>query len=130
MNIGKAERINRIREYYFSGKLKEIEELNKAGDPIINLGIGNPDMAPPEEIIEELHNSSRDPDNHGYQSYNGIQPLRNAYARWYKRFFNVDLDPVHEVLPLMGSKEGIFYISLAFLDPGDQVLLPDPGYPT
>lgn len=130
MGRGKAKRIDRIREYYFSLKLREIEELKKGGDPIINLGIGNPDLPPPEETIDELHNSSRNPANHGYQSYQGILPLRIAYARWYRRFFNVDLDPVHEVLPLMGSKEGIFNISMAFLDPGDKVLLPDPGYPT
>lgn len=125
-----AQRIERVTEYYFSAKLKQIEEMNRTGTPVINLGIGSPDLPPSENVIGKLIDSSQEHGNHGYQSYRGIRPLRNAFARWYQEHYCVDLDPRHEILPLMGSKEGIFYISMAFLNEGDKVLVPDPGYPT
>jgi aspartate/methionine/tyrosine aminotransferase len=96
---------------------------------VINLGIGSPDMAPAEEVIETVASESRKPENHAYQSYSGIPELREAYANWYHDFFGVRLNPDSEILPLMGSKEGIMHISMAFLNPGDEVLVPNPGYP-
>ena len=125
-----ANRISRVSEYYFSTKLKQIEEMNRSGTAVINLGIGSPDLPPSENVIEKLVESSMKHDNHGYQSYRGIGSLRQAFAAWYRKYYRVDLDPLHEILPLMGSKEGIFYISMAFLNEGDKVLVPDPGYPT
>lgn len=129
MIIPKANRLNNTGEYYFAGKLREIARRKANGEDIINLGIGSPDLLPPSTGIEELTLRSRQGDANGYQSYTGIPGLRRAFAMWYKKYFHVALDPESEVLPLMGSKEGIMHISLAFLNPGDQVLVPDPGYP-
>ena len=124
--ISKANRLNSVQEYYFSVKLREVRSLAQQGKPIINLGIGSPDLSPPSEVIEVLKNA----DVHSYQSYQGIPELRNSISAFYDLHYSVSLDPDHEVLPLMGSKEGILHISMAFLNPGDQVLIPDPGYPT
>ena len=129
MIIRPADRLNRLKEYYFSGKLQEIRQLNKKGYDILNLGIGSPDMMPSENTIEALVRSARNPHNHGYQPYNGIAELREAIAHWYSLKYRVDLNPDHEILPLMGSKEGITHISLAFLNPGDKVLVPELAYP-
>ena len=124
-----------VQEYYFSRKLKEIALINSqkaaAGeDPVINLGIGSPDGMPPQEAIEALTASAVQPGNHAYQSYVGLPELRKAFADWYARWYGVELDPAKEIQPLVGSKEGILLISLAFLNKGDKVLVPDPGYPT
>jgi aspartate/methionine/tyrosine aminotransferase len=119
-----------ISEYYFSRKLKEIAEMNAAGASIINLGVGSPDLPPGAETIGALCTAATASDAHGYQSYAGIPELRQAFARWYARWYGVTLDPGSEILPLAGSKEGILHLALAFLDPGDGVLVPDPGYPT
>jgi aspartate/methionine/tyrosine aminotransferase len=127
--IQPANRIQSVNEYYFSTKLAEIRKMNAAGQAVINLGIGNPDRAPSENTIKGLMQAASEPANHGYQSYTGIPELRNAFADWYKKFYAVNLNPENEILPLLGSKEGIMHISLAFLNPGDEVLVPDPGYP-
>lgn len=127
--IKPANRIQSVNEYYFSTKLAEIRKMNADGHSVINLGIGNPDLAPSENTIKGLMQAASEPSNHGYQSYIGIPELRNAFADWYKKFYTVDLNPESEILPLLGSKEGIMHISLAFLNPGDEVLVPDPGYP-
>lgn len=129
MKIKTANRLNVVSEYYFSRKLKEIADMEGKGIDVINLGIGSPDMAPSGDVIDTLIRESRLPGNHAYQSYSGIPALRKAYADWYHRFFGVTLNPENEILPLMGSKEGIMHISMAFLNPGDEVLVPDPGYP-
>jgi len=129
MKIKVANRLNVVSEYYFSRKLKEIAALQQQGIDVINLGIGSPDMAPAEEVIETMVSESRKPENHAYQSYSGIPELREAYAKWYHNFFSVQINPDNEILPLMGSKEGIMHISMAFLNPGDEVLVPNPGYP-
>ncbi len=128
--IAPAERLNSVSEYYFSKKLKEIAELNAQGKNIISLGIGSPDLPPSEETVETLCAASHDAGMHGYQPYIGIPELRKAYSDWYRRWFNVELNPANEILPLIGSKEGILHISMAFLNPGDGVLVPNPGYPT
>ena len=135
MIIKPAQRTLSVQEYYFSRKLKEIDRLNlerqAASEPrIINLGIGSPDGFPPAEAVEELAAWARKSDSHGYQSYVGTPALRRAFCDWYKRYYDVELNPEREVQPLVGSKEGILLISLAFLDKGDKVLVPDPGYPT
>lgn len=130
INIQPADRIGAIKEYYFSAKLKEISQLRMEGKDIINLGIGSPDLMPSEEVIQTLQNSAAIPSNHGYQSYIGILPLRQGFASFYKNNYGVELCPDTEILPLMGSKEGIMHISMAFLNPGDEVLVPNPGYPT
>ena len=135
MIIHPAERTSSVQEYYFSRKLKEIALINShraaAGeDPVINLGIGSPDGMPPQEAIEALTASAVQPGNHAYQSYIGLSELRQAFADWYARWYGVQLDPSKEIQPLVGSKEGILLISLAFLNKGDKVLVPDPGYPT
>lgn len=127
--IKPANRIQSVNEYYFSTKLAEIRKMNADGHSVINLGIGNPDLAPSENTIKGLMKAASEPSNHGYQSYIGIPELRNAFADWYKKFYAVDLNPESEILPLLGSKEGIMHISLAFLNPNDEVLVPDPGYP-
>ena len=129
MKIKTAHRLEVVSEYYFSRKLKEIAVLRQQGIDVINLGIGSPDMAPAEEVIETVVSESRKPENHAYQSYSGIPALREAYAKWYRDFFGVQLNPENEILPLMGSKEGIMHVSMAFLNPGDGVLVPNPGYP-
>ena len=135
MIIHPAVRTQSVQEYYFSRKLKEIALINSqkaaAGeDPVINLGIGSPDGMPPQEAIEALTSSAVQPGNHAYQSYVGLPELRKAFADWYARWYGVELDPAKEIQPLVGSKEGILLISLAFLNKGDKVLVPDPGYPT
>ena len=125
-----AERVNSVQEYYFSRKLKEVAEMNAAGKNVINLGIGSPDLPPSDETIDTLCLHARNANEHGYQPYVGIPELRDAFAKWYKTWYNVDLNPKTEIQPLIGSKEGILHISLAFLNPGDGVLVPNPGYPT
>ncbi|SMO81465.1 hypothetical protein SAMN06265379_108123 [Saccharicrinis carchari] len=130
MQIHPANRISEVKEYYFSKKLREIDQMRQQGIDIINLGIGNPDRPPHPEVLKELYNSSSELGNHGYQSYIGVPELRNAFAQWYKAHFKVTLNPASEILPLIGSKEGIMHISMAFLNPGDEVLVPNPGYPT
>lgn len=130
MNIQPANRLNTVSEYYFSMKLREVAEMNAAGKNVINLGIGNPDMPPSQETIEALCAEARKPDTHGYQSYVGIPELRNGFAAWYKQWYGVELNPSTEIQPLIGSKEGILHITLAFVNPGESVLVPNPGYPT
>ncbi len=130
MKVKPADRTFTVEEYYFSTKLKQIDEMRASGIDVINLGIGSPDMVPSENTINRLITEVKRPDVHGYQSYIGILPLRKAFAEWYLKYFNVRLDPANEILPLMGSKEGIMHISMAFINPGDEVLVPDPGYPT
>ncbi|MCW3804818.1 pyridoxal phosphate-dependent aminotransferase [Plebeiibacterium marinum] len=130
MTIKPANRISEVKEYYFSKKLREIDEMRQQGIDIINLGIGNPDRSPSDAVLEELTFSAANKGNHGYQSYVGIPELRNAFSEWYKKYFQIELNPANEILPLMGSKEGIMHISMAFLNKGDQVLVPNPGYPT
>ena len=128
--IQPAERLNLVSEYYFSRKLKEVAQLNAEGKDIISLAIGSPDMPPSEQTIEKLCEVARQPNAHGYQPTMGTLELRQAMAGFYKRFYNVNLDPAKEVLPLIGSKEGILHVTLAFVNPGDEVLVPNPGYPT
>jgi LL-diaminopimelate aminotransferase len=125
-----ADRLQNINEYYFSKKLQEIEELNKQGEPVLNLGIGSPDLAPHKSVIEVLHNESIKSNTHAYQSYKGSPVLRNAIAKWYKQWYDVDLIPDKEILPLIGSKEGIMHICMTYLNEGDSALVPNPGYPT
>ncbi len=128
--IQPADRTNLVQEYYFSQKLKEIAKMRSEGKNVINLGIGDPDMLPPKTALEAFTNGINTPGNHGYQSYNGIPELRQAFSKWYKTYYQVDLDSNTEILPLIGSKEGIMHISMAFVNPGDKVLIPNPGYPT
>ena len=129
-NITPANRVGSVQEYYFSRKLKEVAEMNAVGKNVINLGIGSPDLPPSEQTIETLCEHARKPNEHGYQPYVGIPELRKGFADWYKKWYDVDLDPKTEIQPLIGSKEGILHISLAFLNPGEGVLVPNPGYPT
>ena len=129
MKVKQASRLNAVKEYYFSKKLKEIAALKKAGKDIINLGIGNPDLPPSERVISTLHVESLNESQHGYQSYRGAPALRTAISDWYKKYYQVALDAENEVLPLIGSKEGIMHISMSFLEKGDEVLVPNPGYP-
>ena len=128
--IERASRINYIEEYYFSKKLKEVFSMEKQGKPIINMGIGSPDIPPDIEVINALKKSLSHPRASMYQSYQGLPELRKAISNFYKNNYNVTVDYSSEVLPLMGSKEGIMHISMAFLNKGDQVLIPNPGYPT
>lgn len=128
--IEPARRTNAVSEYYFSKKLKEVAEMNERGLDVISLGVGSPDLPPSEDAIEILCQSAHQADTHGYQPYVGIPELRRAFAGWYKKWYRVDLNPNTEIQPLIGSKEGILHISLAFLNPGDAVLVPNPGYPT
>ncbi|MBQ1987028.1 MAG: aminotransferase class I/II-fold pyridoxal phosphate-dependent enzyme [Muribaculaceae bacterium] len=130
INISPAHRVQQVKEYYFSKKLKEIAELNAKGANIISLGIGGPDRPPHEDVITALCEDASRSDSHGYQPYVGLPELRNAFANWYKNNYNVELDPATEIQPLIGSKEGILHTTLAFINPGDGVLLPNPGYPT
>ena len=131
MIIDPAARTRDVREYYFSRKNRQIAELNARRDtPVINLGIGSPDRRPPQEAIDTLCDMAQQDGVHAYQSYLGAPQLREAFARWYERYYDVKLDPSCEIQPLTGSKEGILLLSLAFLDKGDKVLVPDPGYPT
>ncbi|MFO7827195.1 MAG: aminotransferase class I/II-fold pyridoxal phosphate-dependent enzyme, partial [Bacteroidales bacterium] len=124
-----ANRINQVQEYYFSTKLKEVKELQNQGIAIINLGIGSPDLPPHPDVINELNNTSHDPESNMYQPYSGINELKIAFSNWYKRIYRVTLHPEKEILPLIGSKEGITHISMAFCNPDDRVLIPNPGYP-
>ena len=131
MIVEAAERTREVCEYYFSRKNRQIAELNARRDtPVINLGIGSPDRRPPQEAIDTLCDMAQQDGVHAYQSYLGAPQLREAFARWYERYYDVKLDPSCEIQPLTGSKEGILLLSLAFLDKGDKVLVPDPGYPT
>ena len=125
-----AKRLNGIGEYYFSQKLREIDELNKAGKNVINLGIGSPDLPPHPEVISVLQEETARHNVHAYQSYKGSAVLRRAMGHWYKNWYNVELDPESEILPLIGSKEGIMHICMTYLNKGDEVLVPNPGYPT
>ena len=127
--IAPASRLGFVEEYYFSRKLREIARMRAEGKEVLNLGIGSPDLPPSESVIEELAKQARRPDVHAYQSYNGIPELRRALAGWYAEYFGVDLDPEGEILPLIGSKEGILHISMSYLEAGDEVLVPNPGYP-
>jgi LL-diaminopimelate aminotransferase len=128
--IQSAKRLDSVKEYYFSIKLREVRSLVAAGKPIINMGIGSPDLQPPAKVIEAIQGSLMDANAHKYQSYQGLPELRTAIADFYKNKYAVDSNPENEILPLMGSKEGIMHISMAFLNEGDQVLIPNPGYPT
>ena len=130
IHIATAHRIAQVEEYYFSRKLAEVRSLDTPDLPVINLGIGSPDLSPAPEAIEALCASARHPAHHGYQSYKGIPALRQAIAAFAHRMYGVELNPETEILPLMGSKEGIMHITLAFVNPGEEVLIPDPGYPT
>ncbi|MEG1616144.1 MAG: aminotransferase class I/II-fold pyridoxal phosphate-dependent enzyme [Bacteroidales bacterium] len=125
-----AERVSQVKEYYFSRKLKEIAQMNARGLDVISLGVGSPDLSPSENTISGLQIDSVKPDANGYQPYVGIPAFRKAFAEWYDRWYDVSLDPATEIQPLIGSKEGILHITLAFVNPGDKVLVPDPGYPT
>ncbi|MBT8306973.1 MAG: aminotransferase class I/II-fold pyridoxal phosphate-dependent enzyme [Maribacter sp.] len=128
--IRTAERLKTVEEYYFSKKLREVRELIAKGRPIINMGIGSPDLTPSEEVLQSIQDSISEAGAHQYQSYQGLPQLREAIADFYEAKFNVVVNPNNEILPLMGSKEGIMHISLAFLNDGDEVLIPNPGYPT
>ncbi len=132
MIIPPAARTASVKEYYFSVKNRQIAEMNADGrsEPVINLGIGSPDGFPPMEAVQSLRATAMQKDAHKYQSYNGIPELREAFAEWYRRWYGVSLDPKSEIQPLTGSKEGILLVCLAFLDKGDGILIPDPGYPT
>jgi aspartate/methionine/tyrosine aminotransferase len=125
-----SNRLNGIGEYYFSQKLREIAKLNAEGKNIINLGIGSPDMPPHPGVIKVLQEESAKPNVHAYQGYKGVPELRNAFSNWYQKWYNVTLDPETEILPLIGSKEGIMHICMTYLNNGDQALVPNPGYPT
>lgn len=127
--IEPAQRLSKVNEYYFSNKLREIEKLKQSGVQVLNLGIGNPDLPPSINALETLKSMADRKNTHGYQSYNGAKELREAFASWYKKYFEVKLDSEKEILPLIGSKEGIMHISMAFLNPGDSVLIPNPSYP-
>ena len=128
--IKPADRLQSVQEYYFSRKLKEVAQMNAEGQDVVSLAIGSPDMPPSEATIEVLCREARKADTHGYQPTVGTPELRQAMAGFYKRWYNVDLDPATEIQPLIGSKEGILHVTLAFVNPGDQVLVPNPGYPT
>lgn len=125
-----AERLSSVGEYYFSRKLREIEQMRRAGADIISLGIGSPDMPPHPSVVERLATESAKPTAHGYQSYRGAAELRTAFARWYNERFGVQLDPESEILPLIGSKEGVMHTVMTYISRGDKVLVPNPGYPT
>ncbi len=125
-----AKRLEGIGEYYFSQKLREIDDMNKAGKQVINLGIGSPDLPPHPDVIKALHEEAVKPNQHGYQNYKGSPVLRNAVSAWYKKWYNVTLNPDTEILPLIGSKEGIMHICMTYINEGDTVLIPNPGYPT
>lgn len=130
LSITPADRVLEVKEYYFSRRLREIAELNAKGADIISLGIGGPDRPPHHDVISTLTEEASQPGNHSYQPYVGLPALRKAMADWYKKWYNVTLDPDTEIQPLIGSKEGILHVSLTFLNPGDGVLVPNPGYPT
>jgi LL-diaminopimelate aminotransferase len=127
--IQTAKRISLVNEYYFSTKLKQIAQMNAEGKRVINLGIGSPDLPPSDATIEALAEASRNPKHHAYQSYVGLPALREAFAKWYQTYFGVSLNPNNEILPLIGSKEGIMHIAMTYLEPGAVALVPNPGYP-
>ncbi|MGV3504373.1 MAG: pyridoxal phosphate-dependent aminotransferase [Adhaeribacter sp.] len=129
MIIPKAQRLEQVQEYYFARKLAEVRNLMAQGHEVVNLGIGDPDLPASPQTVEALTESATNGQHHGYQPYRSIPALRQAMARWYARTYEVNLNPETEILPLLGSKEGIFHIAMAFLNPGDQVLVPNPGYP-
>jgi aspartate/methionine/tyrosine aminotransferase len=129
MEIEVAKRLQRTEEYYFSKKLREIDEMNRNGAQVINLGIGSPDLPPHPEVIKTLHEQAALPTTHGYQSYKGAPALRTAMANWYRRYYRVNLNPDTQILPLIGSKEGIVHICMTYLQEGDYALIPNPGYP-
>jgi aspartate/methionine/tyrosine aminotransferase len=128
--ITTAKRLDTVEEYYFSSKLREVRQLQSEGKSIINMGIGSPDLSPSKAVIEAVASAIQDENGHGYQSYQGLPELRKGMTDFYQNQFGVELNPNNEILPLMGSKEGIMHISLAFLNEGDHVLIPNPGYPT
>ncbi len=128
--ITPARRVATVNEYYFSRKLKEVARLNAEGKDIISLGIGGPDRMPAPEVVDELCRAAQRPDSHSYQPFGGLPELRRAYADWYARYYGVHIDPATELQPLIGSKEAVMHVSLTFLNPGDGVLVPNPGYPT
>ncbi|NCI50723.1 aminotransferase class I/II-fold pyridoxal phosphate-dependent enzyme [Sediminibacterium roseum] len=130
MKVTTSKRLDGIGEYYFSQKLREIDELNKQGKNIINLGIGSPDLPPHPDVVKVLAEEAAKPNTHAYQNYKGSPVLRKAIAGWYEKWYEVSLDPDTEILPLIGSKEGIMHICMTYLDEGDQALIPNPGYPT
>jgi len=125
-----SDRLSGIEEYYFSTKLRQIDEMNRQGKQVINLGIGSPDRPPHPEVIKTLQEEAAKPNQHGYQNYKGSPLLRNAMAKWYQKWYDVQLDPDTEILPLIGSKEGIMHICMTYINEGDEVLIPNPGYPT
>ncbi len=125
-----ADRLSGIEEYYFSTKLRQIDEMNKAGKQVINLGIGSPDLPPHPDVVKTLEEEAEKPNQHGYQNYKGSPVLRNAIAKWYQKWYDVTLNPESEILPLMGSKEGIMHVCMTYINEGDIVLIPNPGYPT
>jgi LL-diaminopimelate aminotransferase len=125
-----SKRLEGIGEYYFSQKLREIDELNKQGKNVINLGIGSPDLPPHADVVKTLQEESAKPNVHAYQSYKGSPVLRKAISDWYKKWYDVELNPDTEIMPLLGSKEGIMHICMTYLNAGDKVLVPNPGYPT
>ena len=129
-NIRPAVRVDSVEEYYFSKKLKEVAAMNAAGKNVINLGVGSPDMPPAIQAVDVFCSEIRKDDVHGYQPYTGLPALREGFAKWYEKWYDVRLDPETEIQPLIGSKEGVLYVSMAFLNPGDGVLVPNPGYPT
>ena len=129
-SIRPADRLSLVQEYYFSRKLKEVAKLNAEGKDIISLAIGSPDMPPSQQTIDKLCEVAARPESHGYQPTMGTPELREAMAGFYKRWYGVDVNPKTEVQPLIGSKEGILHVTLAFVNPGEQVLVPNPGYPT
>ena len=128
--IKPADRLALVSEYYFSNKLRQIASMREAGIDVISLGIGSPDMPPSEETIDCLCEAAHGANMHGYQPCSGIPELRKAFADWYARYYGVELNPANEIQPLIGSKEGILHVTLAFVNPGDEVLVPNPGYPT
>jgi len=130
LHISTASRLNTVEEYYFSTKLKQIAQFKAEGIPVINIGIGSPDLAPSQKTIDALTAAAANPDHHAYQGYQGIPALRKAFADFYATHYQVELNPASEVLPLMGSKEGIMHIAMAYLEAGDETLIPNPGYPT
>lgn len=127
--IQTASRLGEVKEYYFSSKLREIRQMNAAGKDVLNLGIGSPDLPPAPEVIAELQKQSSFDNVHAYQSYTGLPELKTAFANWYQHYFQVELNAENEVLPLIGSKEGIMHVSMTYLEAGDEVLIPNPGYP-
>jgi LL-diaminopimelate aminotransferase len=129
MQIKAADRLRKVSEYYFSQKLAEVRKLNEQGHQIINLGIGNPDLPVNKKVVHKLNAVSQDSKSHYYQPYKGTSGLRFAFSQWYKKMYEVELDANREILPLAGSKEGIMLITMAFVNPGDTVLIPNPGYP-